>query len=123
MAVPSALKKIRRGPSELKVSTTLAAVNGLGDVGPASTAATPNELAALVAAWPCVSPSVAIWRRPRLVATCRKRGAAATLLTTTMRWPTDAVPPICSNGSCVPFWTFSELPRTTVPVPFKRNKS
>ena len=55
IALPSALKKIRRGPSELNVSTELAALkgNGYGPAGQdpqnlvnAGVAATPNEFAA-----------------------------------------------------------------------------
>jgi hypothetical protein len=54
MASPFAWKKIRRGPSELNVSTTLLELNGLGNAAPAGVAATPKEPSALVVAWPCV---------------------------------------------------------------------
>jgi hypothetical protein len=56
IAAPVSAKKIRRGPSELNVSTLFAAVKGAehGPVDPkpphAGEAATPNVLAALVAA-------------------------------------------------------------------------
>src|SRR6266550_1551685 len=104
-AVPSPAKKMRRGPSELNVSILLLELNafGYGPPGPpngvyaAAVAATPNEPAAVVAAWPCVSPPVAIDRRPRLVARCRKR-ALPEYLRMTMRLPAGCEP-TCSNGS------------------------
>src|SRR5947199_5275706 len=52
--VPSALKKNRRGPSELNVSTESVELNALGYAAPAGVAATPNEPIALVAACPWV---------------------------------------------------------------------
>src|SRR4051812_23004853 len=97
---PSAAKNTRRGPSELKVSTTLVALNGCGNGPTAGVAATSNAAAA--AAWPWVSPAVAIERTPRLVPRCRNRIAAVFFLTITIRSP--LVPGLfnCSYGSCVP---------------------
>src|SRR5260221_11556921 len=120
MATPLAVKKMRRGPSELNGSTTLPELKaaGKGPDGPqqptdAGVAATPNELMALVAEWPCVAPAVAILSVPRFVSRWRKRGNAALLLTMTIRSPA-ATAPISSNGSWIPLWVFVELARTVV---------
>src|SRR5258708_491464 len=43
IGVPSAPKKMRRGPSELNVSTRLPVLNGCGNTAPACVAATPYE--------------------------------------------------------------------------------
>src|SRR2546428_4595540 len=56
IAAPLPLKKIRRGPSELNVSTVLLELKTSGNVQFAQTAATPKPPEA--ALWPCVSPSV-----------------------------------------------------------------
>jgi hypothetical protein len=58
MAVPLALKKIRRGPSELNRSTVLLALNGLGK-GPVGLGAGPPASAAGVAATPNASAAQA----------------------------------------------------------------
>src|SRR5438067_2405276 len=50
IGTPFAWKKIRRGPSELKVSTTSLDLNASGNAAPAGVAATPKEPSALVAA-------------------------------------------------------------------------
>ena len=119
------LKKIRRGPSELNVSTTLAALNGFGnDRGRVDGRDAERSRRAVVAAWPWVSPAVAIDNRPRLVVRCRKRRGAPCFLTITMRSPGAAPVPIsCSNGSCVPFWMLVEPASTAVPALFRRNRS
>src|SRR6266853_5124675 len=78
IAVPFGLKKILRGPSELKVSTGLAApVNGL-----VPKCALLQAVAATVTVfWPAlcpkVEPVVAIDKRPRLVSTRSARAAPA----------------------------------------------
>src|SRR5215475_14720202 len=61
IGVPSAWKKTRRGPSELKVSTTFDGPKGFGKAAAAGVAAQPKALAA--AEWPWVCPAVAIERR------------------------------------------------------------
>src|SRR5262245_52487183 len=74
-AEPSAEKKMRRGPSELNVSTRSAPVNDVvhGPEGAvimnaahAGVAATPKVLAAVTAACPRISPPVPIESVPRL---------------------------------------------------------
>src|SRR5438309_2052029 len=81
IAAPLPLKKIRRGPSELNVSTVLLELKTEGNVQFAQTAATPKPAEA--ALWPCVSPSVLKASWPRLVARWRKRLAAPVLRRTT----------------------------------------
>src|SRR5215475_1266756 len=71
IGVPSAWKKMRRGPSELNLSTTFDGLKGFGKAARAGVAAQPKALAA--AAWPCVCPAVAIEKRPPLVFRCRHR--------------------------------------------------
>src|SRR5215510_9801129 len=108
ISVPSAWKKMRRGPSELNSSTVLDELKGFGN-GPVGLGAGPKDVAAGVAAqpkalaaelWPCVCPAVAIERTPRLVFRCRNRSAAPVFFTITMRKPKQAKL-ICSYGSCV----------------------
>src|SRR5262245_23693261 len=85
IGVPSAWKKMRRGPSELKVSTTFDGLKGFGKAAPAGVAAQPKALAAEL--WPRVCPVVPIEERPRLEFRCRNRSAAPVFFTITMRGP------------------------------------
>src|SRR6266508_275387 len=113
IGLPSAVKKYLRGPSELKRSTWLLLLNGLG-YGPAGlpaiplkaflagVAATLKAYGLIAAEWPWVSPAVLKASRPRLVATCRKRGCPE-YFTTTIREPARIESSgAISIGSCVP---------------------
>src|SRR5215467_6527069 len=89
---PSALKMMRRGPSEVNSSTPLVELKGLGNgpvgkpaekgaaAGVAATEYTPTPSAAECA---CVCPVVFIVSRPRTVLIAKSTGAAAAVLNTT----------------------------------------
>src|SRR5581483_4053539 len=119
-----------RGPSELYGSVTLDELKAFG-YGPdgypgvkapaAGVAATLNDVADVVSAWPCVLPLVPIDRRPRLVSRCRNR-PAPDRRTMTIRSPVNACPMI-SNGSCVPVCEFMEKSNTTLPLESRVNRS
>src|SRR5688572_829229 len=115
---------MRRGPSELNDSTRLEALNGLG-YGPgncAGVAATPNELAALVAECPLISPCVGIERSPRIVLRCMNRPTPDHLMMT-RRCPADPAE-TCSYGSAPPVcWSLVPAARTVKPSALSRNKS
>src|SRR5882724_8333453 len=84
IAVEFPLKKIRRRPSELNVSTWFAALNGLGNgpegppngVAAAGVAATEYAPTADAEECPWVSPEVASVRVPRKLLMCKNRSNA-----------------------------------------------
>src|SRR5436309_873697 len=100
--VPSAWKKIRRGPSELNASITFDELNGCGN-GPfappktpaAGVAATPNAAAAALC--PDVAPEVRIDSMLRNVPRWRNRGCADVFLTITIRSPTSWLASLISS--------------------------